>query len=135
MKTLLIRRTQMEVVERDELVRKGILTLIHNLRRYECHIEELGQSQTNEEGNDLSSTSIARAVKSISEAEQSCPTTKLLDLYSLPRLDAPTHPFQRLKTPFKIPRSLDNEEGNKLKDTKESKGKRRGLCLEIDEGR
>ncbi|KAI3506870.1 hypothetical protein L1887_21466 [Cichorium endivia] len=107
--------------ERDELVRKGILTPFHNLKGYERRIEESKQSQTIEEGNDLSSTSIARAVKSISEAAQSRPTTKLLDPDSLPRLDAPTRPFQRLKTPFKIPHSLDNEEGNNLKDTKRKK--------------
>lgn len=109
--------------ERDELVRKGILTPFHNLKGYERRIEEPGPSHTIEEsdkGNDLSSTSIARAVKSMSEAAQARPTTKLLDPDSLPRLDAPTRPFQRLKTPFKIPQSQDSE-GGKSKDTNRKK--------------
>ncbi|KAJ9564828.1 hypothetical protein OSB04_000794 [Centaurea solstitialis] len=106
--------------ERDELVRKGILTPFHNLKGYERRIEEPGPSHSIEEGdkgNDLSSTSIARAVKSMSEAAQARPTTKLLDPDSLPRLDAPTRPFQRLKTPFKIPQS----EGGKSKDSNRKK--------------
>ncbi|KAL7584431.1 hypothetical protein Lser_V15G41839 [Lactuca serriola] len=110
--------------ERDELVRKGILTPFHNLKGYERRIEESGPSHTVEEDNDLPSTSIARAVKSISEAAQSRPTTKLLDPDSLPRLDAPTRPFQRLQTPFKIPQSLENHE-RKSKDSKDSNRKKR----------
>ncbi|XP_071713943.1 protein CHROMATIN REMODELING 8 [Rutidosis leptorrhynchoides] len=99
--------------ERDELVRKGILTPFHNLKGYERRIEEAGPSNTsekvNDEVNDLSSTSIARAVKSMSEAAQARPTTKLLDPDSLPKLDVPTYPFQRLRTPFKIPQSKDSK--------------------------
>ncbi|KVH94289.1 Helicase, C-terminal [Cynara cardunculus var. scolymus] len=109
--------------ERDELVRKGILTPFHNLKGYERRIEEPGPSHTIEEGdkgNDLSSTSIARAVKSMSEAAQARPTTKLLDPDSLPRLDAPTRPFQRLKTPFKVPQSQESE-GGKSKDSNRKK--------------
>lgn len=107
--------------ERDELVRKGILTPFHNLKGYERRIEEAGPSNTTEVVNDLPSTSIARAVKSMSEAAQARPTTKLLDPDSLPRLDAPTYPFQRLKTPFKIPQSLDSERGKSIDSNKKKR--------------
>ncbi|KAI7730455.1 hypothetical protein M8C21_000925 [Ambrosia artemisiifolia] len=112
--------------ERDELVRKGILTPFHNLKGYERRIEESGPSNATEEVNkvdevdDFSSASISRTVKSISEAAKARPTTKLLDPDSLPRLEAPPRPFQRLKTPFKTPQSLKNE-GEKFKDSNRKK--------------
>ncbi|KAI3806081.1 hypothetical protein L1987_21973 [Smallanthus sonchifolius] len=117
--------------ERDELVRKGILTPFHNLKGYERRIEEAGPSNTTEEVNefnDFSSASISRAVKSISEAAKARPTTKLLDPDSLPRLEAPTRPFQRLKTPFKNPQSQNNV-GEKSKDS--NRKKRRPLPEKI----
>lgn len=109
--------------ERDELVRKGILTPFHNLKGYERRVEEPGPSNTvkgGDESNDLFSTSIARAVKSISEAAQARPTTRLLDPDSLPRLDAPTRPFLRLKTPFRNSQSQESE-GEKHKDSNRKK--------------
>ncbi|XP_052170054.1 LOW QUALITY PROTEIN: protein CHROMATIN REMODELING 8 [Diospyros lotus] len=108
--------------ERDELVRKGILTPFHKLRGFERRIQQPGPSNRNnvleeEDGtDDLASTSIAKAVRSISEASQARPTTKLLDSESLPKLEAPTFPFQRLKTPLKIPQSQEKET-KKKKDT------------------
>lgn len=106
--------------ERDELVRKGILTPFHKLKGFERRLQEPGPSNSQnipeeeDKTDDLASTSIARAVQSLSEAAQARPTTKLLDPESLPKLDAPTRPFQRLKTPLKIPRSHDSEaDGNK----------------------
>ncbi|KAL8224966.1 hypothetical protein R6Q57_017523 [Mikania cordata] len=113
--------------ERDELVRKGILTPFHNLKGYERRIEEPGPSNTIKEVNDaddFSSASISRAVKSMSEAAKARPTTKVLDPDLLPRLEAPARPFQRLKTPFKIPQSHKNM-GEKSKDI--NKKKRRPL--------
>ncbi|XP_076928066.1 protein CHROMATIN REMODELING 8-like [Bidens hawaiensis] len=112
--------------ERDKLVRKGILTPFHNLKGYERRIEEAGPSNTAEEVNevnDFSSASIARAVQSMSEAANARPTTKLLDPDSLPRLEPPTHPFQRLRTPFKNSQSQKN--GEKSRDS--NKKKRRPL--------
>ncbi|CAK9149998.1 unnamed protein product [Ilex paraguariensis] len=94
--------------ERDELVRKGILTPFHKLKGFERRIQEPGPSNRLEvieevdKSEDLASSSIARAVRSISEAAQARPTTKLLNSELLPKLDAPTHPFQRLKIPLKI---------------------------------
>lgn len=102
------------------MVRKGILTPFHNLKGYERRIEEPGPSNTNSEVNDLSSTSIARAVKLMSEAAKARPASMLLDPDSLPRLDAPTRPFLRLNTPFKIPQSPDSERG-KPKDVNRKK--------------
>ncbi|KAL6563802.1 Protein CHROMATIN REMODELING 8 [Orobanche gracilis] len=101
--------------ERDELVRKGILTPFHKLKGYERRIQEPGSSsrhmvrEDTVEGDDLASSSIARAIKLMSEAEKSRPTTKLLEPELLPRLDAPTIPFQRLRKPLKFPRSLEME--------------------------
>lgn len=45
----------------------------------------------------------------MSEAAQARPTTKLFDPEDLPKLDAPTRPFHRLKTPLKLPRSPERE--------------------------
>ncbi|KAI3460968.1 hypothetical protein Pfo_017631 [Paulownia fortunei] len=112
--------------ERDELVRKGILTPFHKLKGYERRIQEPGSSSRHVvsedavENNDLASSSIARAVQLMSEASQSRPTTKMLDPELVPIVDAPSLPFQRLRKPLKIPRSLEME-SEKEKDTKRKK--------------
>lgn len=100
--------------ERDALVRKGMLTPFHQLKGFERRVqdsESFGRQSTaadiNSNENDLASTSIAKAVQLISQAAQARPTTKLLDSASLPKLEAPTHPFQRLRKPLKIPQSLE----------------------------
>ncbi|KAF5930518.1 hypothetical protein HYC85_031391 [Camellia sinensis] len=103
--------------ERDELVRKGILTPFHKLKGFERRIQQPGPSnrdnvlEEEDKTDDLASTSIAKAVRSLSEAAQARPTTKLLNSESLPKLEAPTRPFRRLKTPLKIPRSPESETG------------------------
>lgn len=61
------------------------------------------------ENNDLASSSIARAVQLISKASQARPTTKMLEPELVPKLDTPSLPFQRLRKPLKIPRSLEME--------------------------
>ncbi|KAA8543382.1 hypothetical protein F0562_021123 [Nyssa sinensis] len=88
----------------------------------ETERDELGTMYPEEEDeiDDLASTSIARAVQSISEAVQARPTTKLLDSESLPKLEAPTRPFQRLKTPLKIRQAQDSD-AEKNKDIKKRK--------------
>ncbi|KAK3028132.1 hypothetical protein RJ639_038993 [Escallonia herrerae] len=97
---------------------------------FERRIQESGPSNTPDlleqvdKTDDLASTSIARAVQSIAEATQARPTTKLLESESLPKLDPPTRPFQRLKAPLKLLRSKDSEAG-KNKDT--GRKKRRPL--------
>lgn len=106
--------------ERDELVRKGILTPFHKLKGFERRLEQPEPSTSiapqKEEGTeDLFSASVARAVRSISEAAQARSTTKLLDANDLPKLDPPTRAFQRLKTPFKLPQSPEAE-AEKRKD-------------------
>ncbi|XP_051142683.1 protein CHROMATIN REMODELING 8 [Andrographis paniculata] len=101
--------------ERDELIRKGILTPFHKLQGYERRIQEPGPSsrqvvsQDVIGNSDLASSSIAKAVKSMSEALQTRPTTKILDPELAPRVDAPSLPFKRLNKPMKIPRFLDLE--------------------------
>lgn len=106
--------------ERDELVRKGILTPFHKLKGFERRLQQSGPSNSlhvpeEEEGSidNRLSDSVSRAVRSISEAAKARPTTKLLDPNSLPKLDAPTHPFQRLKTPLKYSQSPDHIESKK----------------------
>ncbi|KAK2989472.1 hypothetical protein RJ640_019571 [Escallonia rubra] len=105
--------------ERDELVRKGKLTPFHKLKGFERRIQESGPSNTPDlleqvdKTDDLASTSIARAVQSIAEATQARPTTKLLEPESLPKLNPPTRPFQRLKAPLKLLCSKDSEAGKK----------------------
>ncbi|CBI37137.3 unnamed protein product, partial [Vitis vinifera] len=114
--------------ERDKLVRKGILTPFHKLKGFERRLQQPGPSSRDnlpEEGDkidDLASASIARAVQSISESAQARPTTKLLDSETLPKLDAPSHPFHRLKKPLKYPLPLDSEvEKNKDKKRKKKR--------------
>lgn len=101
--------------ERDELVRKGILTPFHKLKGFERGVQQPGPSSSRtaplDEDNteDLFSASVARAVRSMSEASQARSTTKLLDAKELPKLDPPTRAFQRLKTPLRLPLSPEAE--------------------------
>ncbi|KAL4596505.1 hypothetical protein ACB092_12G167800 [Castanea dentata] len=101
--------------ERDELIRKGVLTPFHKLKGFERRLQQPGPSNRHnvpkkeDRSDDLVAASVARAVKSMSEAAHARPTTKLLDPEALPKLDAPTRPFQRLKTPLKYPRSPERE--------------------------
>ncbi|KAL2540667.1 Protein CHROMATIN REMODELING 8 [Abeliophyllum distichum] len=112
--------------ERDELVRKGVLTPFHKLKGFERRIEETEPSSRHRlaedvnNNNNLALSSIDRALRSISEAAQARPTTKLLDPESVPKLEASTHPFQRLKAPLKISQSLKTET-EKDKDGKRNK--------------
>ena len=102
--------------ERDELVRKGILTPFHKLEGFERRLQQPGPSSVsgNEElGDDLISERLLKAAQSISESMKARPTTKLLDPEELPKLDAPTLPFQRLKTPVKLHESSDNNAARK----------------------
>ncbi|XVF72024.1 hypothetical protein PTKIN_Ptkin12aG0088200 [Pterospermum kingtungense] len=104
--------------ERDELVRKGILTPFHKLKGFERRLQRPGTSNEEDENDNHVSTSVARAAKSISEAAQARPSTKLLDSEALPKLDVPTFPFQRLKKPLKLPQAKEVEEnkGSKQKN-------------------
>lgn len=122
--------------ERDELVRKGILTPFHKLKGFERRLQNPGQSslqnpgqsslrnpgqsrrevkEEEEEDDDFASGSVARALQSMSVAVQARPTTKLLDPEALPKLDPPTRPFYRLKTPAKVPLSAEEKATKKIK--------------------
>lgn len=114
--------------ERDELVRKGVLTPFHKLKGFERRIQRPGPSNVQHNENDIDEhafESVARAAQSLMEAAQARPTTKLLDPKDLPRLDAATHSFSRLKAPFKVPRNAGSD-GEKINDTE--KKKRRPLA-------
>ncbi|KAL1329867.1 hypothetical protein HN51_047051 [Arachis hypogaea] len=109
--------------ERDELVRKGVLTPFHKLKGFERRFQQSAASSSHnvseqENTGDLASESVERAARSISEAARARPTTKLLEYDAVPKLDAPTFPFQRLRKPLKL---RDKEE----EENKDSKRKRR----------
>ncbi|KAE9619385.1 hypothetical protein Lal_00047527 [Lupinus albus] len=111
--------------ERDELVRKGILTPFHKLKGFERRFQQPETSSSHNAAEDESATglvsaSVERIARSISEAARARPTTKLLDSEDLPKLEAPTIPFQRLRRPLKVPKSLDMEV-EKNKDSKKKK--------------
>ncbi|XP_044503023.1 protein CHROMATIN REMODELING 8-like isoform X2 [Mangifera indica] len=115
-----------DLLKQDELVRKGILTPFHKLKGFERCLQQPGPSNeqnitmAEDKRSDLFSASVDRAIRSISEAAQTRATTKLLDPDEIPKLDRPTHPFQRLKTPFNI--SLSSPTGaEKKKGTKRKK--------------
>ncbi|OVA13656.1 SNF2-related [Macleaya cordata] len=112
--------------ERDELVRKGIFTPFHKLKGFERRLQQPGPStrfsapEEEDQAESIALDNVARAVRSISEAAQARSTTKLLDAKELPKLDAPTYPFSRLRAPLK--RSIDD--GLERKKDKRSKQKR-----------
>ncbi|XP_047315447.1 protein CHROMATIN REMODELING 8 isoform X2 [Impatiens glandulifera] len=108
--------------EKDELVRKGILTPFHKLKGFERSVQGAGSSS---QQNSLAQ-SVARVVQSMSEAAKARPTTKLLDFNSLPKLEAPTHPFQRLRTPLKLSQYLESD-GAENADLRRMKKKKRPL--------
>lgn len=99
------------------MVRKGILTPFYKLKGFERRLQDPAQSSrsnTSEEVNrsdDIESSSVARVAQSMSEAAKARPTTKVLDPTAVPKLDAPTRPFRRLKKPFKIPPSQEGDTG------------------------
>lgn len=105
-------------------MRKGLLTPFHRLKGFERRIQQPGPSRIQENLNDAANRaaeSVAKMARSLTEAAQARPTIKLLEPKDLPRLDAPTHAFNRLTTPFKIPKHLDSD-GEKSTD---AKGKKR----------
>lgn len=110
--------------EREELIRKGLLTPFHKLKGFEKRVERPGPSgrqhnsaeQTEET---MEASSIAKVAQAMQKMAQNRPTTKLLDPESLPRLDAPTAPFQRLGMPLKRPASPSSDkQGNKRQKSK-----------------
>ncbi|WVZ71859.1 hypothetical protein U9M48_020391 [Paspalum notatum var. saurae] len=112
--------------EREELIRKGLLTPFHKLKGFEKRVELPGPSHRQNDPSEqaeetIEASRIARFAQSMQQIAQGRPATKLLDPESLPRLDAPTAPFQRLGRPLKRPVSPSSEEqqkkrrGNKIK--------------------
>ncbi|TVT98157.1 hypothetical protein EJB05_56533, partial [Eragrostis curvula] len=100
--------------EREELIRKGLLTPFHKLKGFEKRVELPGPSHRQDPAEQaeeaMEASRIARVAQSMQQIAQSRPTTKLLDAESLPRLNAPTAPFQRLGRPLKRPLSPSSEE-------------------------
>lgn len=97
-------------------MRKGILTPFHKLEGFERRLQQSGPSNLHKlpEGDDIihnheDSGSIDRAVQSMSMAAKARPTTKLLEPEELPRLEAPTVPFRRLRKLYKTHDSPNNE--------------------------
>ncbi|XP_048620288.1 protein CHROMATIN REMODELING 8 isoform X3 [Brassica napus] len=113
------------LLKRDELVRKGILTPFHKLEGFERRLQQPGPSNTRNlpEGEDDNedSSSIDRAVQSMSLAAKARPTTKLLDAHDLPKLEATPVPFRRLRKLYKTNDSSDSD----AKKSKGGKGKKK----------
>ncbi|KAL2934828.1 Protein CHROMATIN REMODELING 8 [Bienertia sinuspersici] len=126
--------------ERDELIRKGILTTFHKLKGFERRIQQPSSSgqQENNDMADRTSESVARMARSLTEAAQARPTTRLLEPTDLLRLDAPSNTFNRLKKPFKIFKSLDSDgeksngkKGNKRRPLPSQRWRKRASKEEI----
>ena len=107
------------------MVRKGILTPFHKLEGFERRLQQPGPSNTRNlpEGEDDNedSSSIDRAVQSMSLAAKARPTTKLLDAQDLPKLEATPVPFRRLRKLYKTNDSSDSD----AKKSKGGKGKKK----------
>ncbi|KAI5004833.1 hypothetical protein ZWY2020_032076 [Hordeum vulgare] len=108
--------------EREELIRKGLLTPFHKLKGFEKRVERPGtSSRLNDSAvqaeETMEASSIAKVAQAMQNMAQSRPTTKLLDAEFLPKLDAPTAPFQRLGVPLKRPGlpSSDERKNKRLK--------------------
>lgn len=116
--------------EREELIRKGLLTPFHKLKGFEKRVEKRvelpgpshRQNDPSEQAEEtIEASRIARVAQSMQQIAQSRPTTKLLDPESLPRLDAPTAPFQRLGRPLKRPVSPSSEEQERKRQRNKTK--------------
>ncbi|CAD6232325.1 unnamed protein product [Miscanthus lutarioriparius] len=112
--------------EREELIRKGLLTPFHKLKGFEKRVELPGPSHRQNDPSEqaeetIEASRIARVAQSMQQIAQSRPTTKLLDPESLPRLDAPTAPFQRLGRPLKRPVSPSSEEQERKRQRNKTK--------------
>ncbi|KAJ8899354.1 hypothetical protein K2173_018328 [Erythroxylum novogranatense] len=113
--------------ERDELIRKGVFTPFHKLKGFERGLQQPGPSSgrnvsiEEQISDDFTSEIVDRVAQSLSEAAKARPTTKLLDPKSLPKLDAPTCPFQRLKTPLKVFQSSESDSEKKRGSKRKNK--------------
>jgi hypothetical protein len=92
-----------------------LLTPFHKLKGFEKRVERPGPSNRQNGSAELAeeteeASSIAKAAQAMQKMAQNRPTTKLLDAESLPRLDAPTAPFQRLGIPLKRPAPPGSDE-------------------------
>lgn len=100
------------------------------MKGFERRLQQPGSSNSHhvpikeDESDDLVASSVARAVQAMSVAAQARSATKLLDPEALPKLDAPTHPFQRLKTPLKLPESAEREVEKNRESQRKRKNKR-----------
>lgn len=107
------------------MVRKGILTPFHKLEGFERRLQQPGPSNSRNlpEGEDDNedSSSIDRAVQSMSLAAKARPTTKLLDAQDLPKLEPTPVPFRRLRKLYKTNDSSDSD----AKKSEGGKGKKK----------
>uniref|UniRef100_A0A0D9UVR8 Uncharacterized protein n=1 Tax=Leersia perrieri TaxID=77586 RepID=A0A0D9UVR8_9ORYZ len=112
--------------EREELIRKGLLTPFHKLKGFEKRVEISEPSHRQEDSawqteEAMEASRIARVAQSLKQIAQNRPTTKLLDADSLPKMDAPAAPFQRLGTPLKRPVSPSSDEQEKKRPRNKTK--------------
>lgn len=107
------------------MVRKGIFTPFHKLKGFERRIQQPEASTSHnaveqENSNNLVLSSVEKAARSFSQAARARPTSKLLEPGEVPKLDAPTIPFRRLKKPLQLPKP-PNSEGDLNTDSKKKK--------------
>lgn len=107
------------------MVRKGIFTPFHKLKGFERRIQQpealtSHNAAEQENGDHLVLSSVERVARSFSQAARARPTSKLLEPGELPKLDAPTVPFRRLKKPLQLPKPPDGE-GDQNTDSKKKK--------------
>ncbi|XP_006643635.1 DNA excision repair protein CSB isoform X2 [Oryza brachyantha] len=113
--------------EREELIRKGLLTPFHKLKGFEKRVELHEPSQRQDDSARqteeaiMEASRIARVAQSLQQIAQNRPATKLLDAESLPKLDAPAAPFQRLGRPLKRPVSPSSDQQEKKRPRNKTK--------------
>ncbi|KAF0901180.1 hypothetical protein E2562_038190 [Oryza meyeriana var. granulata] len=112
--------------EREELIRKGLLTPFHKLKGFEKRVELPEPSHRQDDSarqteEAMEASRIARVAQSLQQIAQNRPATKLLDAESLPKLDAPSAPFQRLGRPLKRPVSPSSDEQEKKRPRNKTK--------------
>jgi DNA excision repair protein ERCC-6 len=98
------------------------LTPFHSLKGFEKRVQSTQPESSNSTYGIHESEIVARVRKSMSEIRQARPTTKLMDPASLPSLEPPTAPFQRLRRPLERPPSDGEERENKKR--RRNKGRR-----------
>lgn len=99
------------------------MTPFHSLKGFEKRVQSTQAQSSSPTSGTRESEIVARVRQSLSEIKQARATTKLMDPASLPSLEPPTAPFQRVRRPLERPAS-DGEERGKKKRRQNAKQQR-----------